>query len=243
MAHVRDEDRHMTGWTPDSAYWTGTRPRERHRVTTSLTELAHLGIAYAVLVLDILLIEGFIRFPNGPGTLNVSLLEAGVAFSLTAAFTGFVAHEMAHKIAAQRYGFWAEFRMSPVGLLLSLATAFVGFLFAAPGATVVGGMGDVREWGRTSLAGPALNLVEGGAFFAAGVGTWVVFHSVGLWSVLVLLAFINGWFAAFNLLPVGPLDGAKVWRWRRDVWVGCFTLALALAVAAFAVATFGTPPL
>jgi Zn-dependent protease len=233
----------MSGWTPNSSYWTGTQPRERHRVTTSPTELSHLAIAYAVLVLDILLIEGFIRFPNGAGTLNIPLFEVGLAFSLTAAFTGFIAHEMAHKISAQRYGFWAEFRMSPMGLLVSLATAFVGFLFAAPGATIVGGMGDVREWGRTSLAGPALNLVEGGAFFAAGVGTWTVFHSQGLWSILLLLAFINGWFAAFNLIPFGPLDGAKVWRWRRDVWAACFALALVFAIGAFAATTFGAPPL
>lgn len=231
----------MTGWTPNSAYWTGTQPRERHHVTTSVTELSHLAIAYSVLVLDILLIEGFIRFSNG--ALEVSVFETGLAFSLAAAFTGFIAHEMAHKISAQRYGFWAEFRMSPVGLLVSLATAFAGFLFAAPGATIVGGMGDVREWGRTSLAGPALNLVEGGAFFAVGVGTWPLFHSGTLWSVLLLLAFINGWFAAFNLIPFGPLDGAKVWRWRRDVWVGCFALALAFAIGAFAITTFGAPPL
>lgn len=233
----------MTGWTPSAAYWTGTTPRERHRVTTSVTELSHLAIAYSVLVLDILLIEGFIHFSKGPGTLDVPRFAVGLAFSLTAAFTGFIAHEMAHKVSAQRYGFWAEFRMSPVGLLVSLATAFVGFLFAAPGATIVGGMGDVREWGRTSLAGPALNLVEGGLFFAAGVGTWALFHSVGLWSILLLLAFINGWFAAFNLIPFGPLDGAKVLRWRRDVWVGCFALALVFAIGAFAVANFGSPPL
>ncbi|MCI4337062.1 MAG: metalloprotease [Thermoplasmata archaeon] len=233
----------MSGWTPNPSYWQGTMPRERHHISTSPTELLHLSIAYVVLVIDLLLIEGFVRFNQAPGSLNTATLVSGLGFATTAAFTGFIAHEMAHKISAQRYGFWAEFRMSPVGLVVSLATAFAGFLFAAPGATVVGGMGDVREWGRTSLAGPLLNLAEGAVFFAAAVGSWTLVHSNPLWSVLLLLAFINGWFAAFNLIPVGPLDGRKVLRWSRPVWATSFVICLAFAVSAFVLVTYGTPPL
>jgi len=233
----------VTGWTPNPSYWTGVQPRERHRITTSLTELTHLTIAYVVLVVDLLLIERYVQFNSSPGSLNVPLLLSGLAFATTAAFTGFIAHEMAHKISAQRYGFWAEFRMSPTGLLLSLATAFVGFLFAAPGATVVGGMGDAREWGRTSLAGPALNLCEGATFFAAAVGTWNLVHSDSLWVTLLLLAFINGWFAAFNLIPFGPLDGRKVMRWSVPVWLISFAVSLTFAIGAFVLVSFGAPPI
>ncbi|MCI4360605.1 MAG: hypothetical protein L3J91_02790, partial [Thermoplasmata archaeon] len=157
---------------------------------------------------------------------GVPAFEAGLGVAALAALTGFVAHEMAHKVVAQRQGFWAEFRMSPAGLLFSLATALIGFLFALPGATVIGGMGDVREWGRTSVAGPATNLVFGGAFLGAAFAVGQVWNAPDLWASLMFLAFVNGVFAAFNLLPFGPLDGRKVLRWSRAVWTLSFGLAL-----------------
>jgi len=225
----------MSGWTPTPSYWTGSVPHERHRITTSPTEVAHLSIAFIVLTIDIALVTGFLRFGLTPGSSTTSIFVGGLGFAVAAALTGFVAHEMAHKVAAQRHGFWAEFRFSPLGLLLSLVTAFAGFLFAAPGATVIGGMGSTREWGRTSLAGPALNLVEGTAFLAAGVGLWPVLHSYDAWWFFTLLAFINGWFAAFNLVPIGPLDGQKVFRWNRALWVVSFALAVVFTLGAYLV--------
>lgn len=233
----------MSRWTPTPTFWVGSRPRERHALTTSPTELLHLTISFLVLTVDLALVEGFLRFGRfggGPGAL---FFVEGLGIAAVAALTGFVAHEMAHKVVAQRYGFWAEFRMSPVGLLLSLVTAFAGFLLAAPGATVVGGMGNVREWGRTSLAGPALNLVEGGAAFAAAVGAFAVTGSVEVYSILVLLAFFNGWFAAFNLIPIGPLDGHKVMRWSRLVWAASFGAALAFTAGMYLIATYVSLPL
>jgi Zn-dependent protease len=144
-------------------------------------------------------------------------------------------------VTAQRLGFWAEFRMSPTGLLFSLVTAIFGFLFAAPGATVVGGMGDVRDWGRTSIAGPALNLVEGSAFAAAGLGLNALHSSSPAVVFLVLLAFINGWFATFNMIPFGPLDGRKVLRWNLGLWAGVFALAAAFTAIMFLIVSFGWP--
>jgi Zn-dependent protease len=29
---------------------------------------------------------------------------------------------------------------------------------------------------------------------------------------------LNLWLAAFNLLPFGPMDGAKVFKWNPLVW-------------------------
>jgi len=232
----------MTGWTPNPAYWTGTQPRERHRVTTSVTEVSHLAIAYSVLVLDILLIEGFIQFRNGPGTLNVPLFEAGLAFSLTAAFTGFIAHEMAHKIVAQRLGFWAEFRAAPYGLLMAVVTSVLGFILAAPGATVVGGVSanDRRGWGRTSLAGPLTNVAFAAIFYGASIVAYLLGSVLFVW--LLLLAFINAWFGTFNLFPFGVLDGRKVFLWNRGIWAGAIALTLTvMAVAALALYIFGTP--
>ncbi|MCI4369500.1 MAG: metalloprotease, partial [Thermoplasmata archaeon] len=176
----------------------GPRPVETYRLSTSTTELSHLLIAYLVLSFDFALIRANLLTGQSPLT-RLDVIAQGLPFGAVAALTAFVAHEMAHKFSAQQHGFWAEFRMSPSGLFLSVVVALFGFLIAAPGATVVGGMGDVREWGRTSLAGPVVNVAQGslflaGAAVAAGVG------SDGWATTLLLLALLNGWFGAFNLI-------------------------------------------
>jgi len=45
----------------------------------------------------------------------------------------------------------------------------------------------------------------------------------GINAVLALFGYVNAWFAAMNLLPIAPLDGALAWRivphlWRRTAW-------------------------
>jgi Zn-dependent protease len=197
----------MTTWTPTPNYSVGPAPREIHRITTSRTEVLHLLVAGTVLTIAIALVSSQIRLSFAYGQLDLQLILAALPFAITATLTGFVAHEMGHKVAAQRHGFWAEFRFSPVGLLLALVTAAFGFLFAAPGATIVGGMGSTREWGRTSLAGPLVNLVFGGIFATAGFLLLVPASTQAIAYTLLLLAFFNGYFAAFNLIPFGPLDG------------------------------------
>lgn len=220
-------------WTPTNQYWVGARPVETRRITTSAVELTHLLIASAVLTVAIAIVRSQILFASVPGTFTISEIVGGLWFGALATLSGFVAHEMAHKVTAQRYGFWSEFRFSPSGLLLSLVTSLFGFLFALPGATVVRGMGNTADWGKTSLAGPIVNLVEGTGFALLGaigvaIGTPPIFFGSAL-----LLAFFNGWFATFNLIPFGPLDGAKVWRWHRALWVGCFVTSAIFTAAVF----------
>jgi len=218
----------MARFRPNSELLAGYPPRPTFRLTTSRTELTHLVIAFVVLTIDIALVRTQIsvfQSPTGVAA-GVPAFVGGLGVAALAALTGFVAHEMAHKVVAQRQGFWAEFRMSPAGLLFSLATALFGFLFALPGATMIGGMGDVREWGRTSVAGPATNLVFGGIFLGSAFVVGQTLDRPDLWASLMFLAFVNGVFAAFNLLPFGPLDGRKVLRWSLSVWTLAFGLAL-----------------
>jgi Zn-dependent protease len=222
-----------------TATWRTARPPAVGRVTTSRTELTQIGIAYAVLTLDLVLVlsGGGLLLVGSRGGFVVSssvLLVAAVA-----AFTGFVAHELAHKVSAQRRGFWAEFRMSPSWLLFSIFTAFLGFLFAAPGATVVGGMGDRRDWGRTSLAGPLTNLGFAVAFYGGAVAAFDYGSGAATW--LLFLAFINGWFGAFNLLPFGPLDGRKVISWNAGVWAVSIVAVATVAVLSYIAFSSGMP--
>lgn len=226
---------------PSSEYLAGGPPREVRRVSTSRTEVLHLLIAAGVLTVDIALVRSEINVSSVPGGLSLASFLSSLGVAAVAALTGFVAHEMAHKVVAQRHGFWAEFRMSPTGLFFSIATALFGFLLALPGATMIGGMGDLREWGRTSVAGPAVNLLEGAVFLAAAFVSVPVWDNALLWVTLMFLALVNGIFAAFNLLPVGPLDGRKVLRWNRAIWIGTFGLALVFVVGVLSVLYFAAP--
>jgi Zn-dependent protease len=165
-----------------------------------------------------------------------------VLLAVAAALTGFLAHEMAHKLVARRLGYWAEFRMWPTGLLFSLLTSVAGFLFAAPGATMVGGMDprDLRGWGRVGLAGPVSNLLFATGFYLGSLATFGV--SLDLSGGLLFLAVINTLFATFNLLPLGPLDGAKVFRWGTGRWLGSFIVSAAFLVLAYtAYYQYGSP--
>jgi Zn-dependent protease len=198
------------------------------RIHTSLREIANLTIAAVVLTADITILQLRTFAVN----VNAALLLS-IGFAATAALTGFVLHELAHKIAAQRRGYEAEFRMSPWGLAISFVTALLGWLIAIPGATVVEGMYDLEDWGHTSLAGPLVNLCFGGAFFASALGLYAFNVQPVLDGYLFLLTFFNGWFATFNLIPLGPLDGRKVFQWNAGVWALAFVVSAALTVAIF----------
>ena len=194
------------------------------RVTTSRQEIVQITGAFLVLTLDFVLILYVGGLAFGIPILGTLPLWLAVATAATAALTAFVAHEMAHKISAQRGGYWAEFRWAPLWLLLSVITSILGFLFAAPGATVIGGMGNPRDWARTSLAGPATNLTFAVVFYAASIAT---LHAGSyVFYPLLVIAFFNGWFGMFNLIPVGPLDGAKVLRWSTALWAAAFALGV-----------------
>lgn len=218
------------------SYTIGSPLPARRPVATSKTEVTHLVVAALVLTLDIAILFG------GLALYAVRQEVLLLATAAGATLTGFVAHEMAHKVSAQRRGYWAEFRLSPFGLLISVVTAVVGFLFAAPGATMIGGMANPRDWGRTSLAGPMTNFAFSVAFLAGAslAGEYPGGQTVK--AVLLFLALINGWFAAFNMIPIGPLDGAKVFRWSRPTWAVGFSAFAVLAILLYLLVPIGALP-
>ena len=149
-----------------------------------------------------------------------------VGISLLTVGPGFVFHELSHKFVAQRYGYWAEFRMWPMGLVLALVTSLIGIIFAAPGATYISGVNITQsENGKISLAGPLTNVVIAIIFLP-----FLLFGSGVLYDLGYIGVPINVILALFNLLPLGPLDGAKVFRWNLPVWLAVFIpLAIVLA--------------
>jgi len=131
---------------------------------------------------------------------------------------------MSHKIVAQRFGSWAEFRMSPFMLFLMLFLVYeYGILFAAPGAVMIyGGNVGRRENGRISLAGPLSNLLLGIAFFFL-LSEQGILYEIGKYGVI-----INITLALFNMIPFGIFDGRKVWDWNKPVYIGMVIAALVL---------------
>lgn len=136
-------------------------------------------------------------------------------------FLSFLLHELGHKFTAQNFGMRSEYRMFPVGLVITLVSSMFGFLFAAPGAVVIQGRPDKRENGIISIAGPAVNIV----LALIGIAGCYAFNHSAWVFVFLLLANLNAFLALFNLLPLPPLDGSKIWPWSVPVYVAVFALA------------------
>ena len=141
-----------------------------------------------------------------------------------AVLTGFLMHELMHKVVAQRYGAWAEFRSSRRGLVFAIFTSFLGIVFAAPGAVYIAGPLTRAQNGRVSLAGPLTNFLVAlsftGAGFAvalAGVLSGDVKYDIG--RILFFAGYINAFLGVFNMLPIPPLDGSKVLAGNVVIWV------------------------
>lgn len=129
--------------------------------------------------------------------------------------SAFLIHELAHKFSAMRLGYWAEFRINALGLLVTLISFFSPIKIVAPGAVVVavplysGGLGLI------ALAGPLTNILQALAFLVVKMATGdpllAVLAEVGL--------SINSVLALFNLIPLGSLDGAKILGWSLKAWM------------------------
>jgi len=203
------------------------------RITFSAVEMKHLGLATVAIVFAFSLVlhsdEVFGQGVYSPMFLVDSLVIVGSAFVLH--------EELGHKVAAQRYGCWAEFRAWPTGVLLTVAMAVLSygsFVFAAPGAVMISNIKrerlgfsmtylSERDIGKVGVAGSVVNLVMALIF----LGIYIVFP----WTTLLMAASVNAWLAVFNMLPFDPLDGAKVMRWNRAVWFAVIAIGFAIMYA------------
>lgn len=195
---------------------------------TTKREILHLSGSVIVLTIGFAFVDAGSSF-SVTDRWNV-LMERPIIWlaSFIAVFSGFVFHELAHKIVAMKYGYWAEFNSEPKGLGISLLVAiFGGFLFAAPGAVQIHGRPDFKENGIISVVGPSTNLLLSAAAFPF---TLMTNQEATLPTIMGAVAFVNAFLALFNLVPIGNFDGRKVFHWNKIVWGIGITLAFILSI-------------
>jgi len=153
------------------------------------------------------------------------VVAAGVATA-----TGFILHEMGHKFVAIRHGYVAHFQIWIWGIALTLVTAVISggaFLFGAPGAVyiapaaVMGAFGygyyasnrrptdPIRENMLISAAGPVVNL----AFALFFLIVYELSTTYNFVAIVATFGFeLNVGLGSFNMLPIPPLDGSKIFK-------------------------------
>jgi Zn-dependent protease len=192
-------------------------------------EISSIIIAWLVLSVAITY-QNFLGLFTGIG--NLEIVIAG--FIATA--TGFIIHEMGHKFVAIRHGYVAHFRLWMWGLLLTLFVVVFsmgGIVFGAPGAVYIAPAAAAyygydstirprdpeRENMIISAAGPGINL----AFAVAFLSLFIV-APTGFLGTIAFFGFeLNVGLGSFNMIPIPPLDGSKIFR--KNLLVG---LAIAL---------------
>jgi len=208
-------------------------------------ERRDLIIAWLALSCAFTLVFSGLQIGKNVAGISVQLILINLVVALIIVAVSFIFHEMAHKYTAIHFGYWAEFRKSTPMLLVSLAIAVItGFVFAAPGATLINTAGKEmtkKENGIISVAGPVSNLVliipfvilmiagiiTGGAVSSGSEGFIMYYTAQGFCFYLGYTGLmVNAMLALFNMIPAGPLDGKKILKWSPAV----FAVVLILAV-------------
>ncbi len=195
------------------------------KIATSDTEIRDLTKAWLVISLAFgIVLSGGMKGILGIGFFKM-LLVAGISVG-----TGFLLHELAHKIVAQKYGCFAEFRSFDNMLFLALAMSFFGFIIAAPGAVMINGHINTEKNGKISLAGPLTNMVLALIFLVLFliINNILTIDIEIIGKIIYYGFFINTLLALFNLIPFGNFDGSKVLRWNKKVYFTSVILGVIL---------------
>jgi Zn-dependent protease len=211
----------------------------------SKEERHHLLLATAAftLALGLMRVGGVFGVDAYGGTSTwAAVLLLSMPVMLLAVGPAFLLHEIGHKIVAKKYGCWAEFRADPKGLKFGVGiAAILGIVLMAPGAVMVAGLVTRRQNGHIAIAGPAVNFglfligiplggillgLTGAEDFAVIDGEYLVGGAINLKAmvggIVFWWIFANLGLGFLNMIPFGPLDGAKIKDWNEPVWFATF---------------------
>ena len=198
--------------------------KRQHRILFSQKEVKHIAIAAALVVGIGFSIGLYGEYFGGFAFGWTWDLMAVFAFLMTASF---LTHEIAHKVTAQKKGMWAEFRLTTWGAVFTLISVFLPIKMIAPGAMMIGGsVPSAKDILKISIAGPITNIIFAGALlglaFALPPSSFVL--------MLFFAVYINAFMAVFNLIPVGILDGFKIFSVNKKIWAAAFVPSVILTL-------------
>jgi len=162
-----------------------------------------------------------------PGLRHSAREAPEILISLAIVFTSvFLLHELAHKLLAQHYGLWAEFRLTMFGALITLLSIVSPLKIISPGAVMISGPMSKETFGKTALAGPLTNIT-----LSIISVIFMLYPPSSFVQIIAMLgAAFNAWIALFNLIPFGMMDGLKVLLWNKMVWSMAFIISVILTI-------------
>jgi Zn-dependent protease len=188
---------------------------------------SHLSEFIHFLIASILIyIIGFMIFFKQLGLDWTTFLLAGIYM------TAFLFHEFGHRQMALHFKLQTKFRLLTFGMGLTVFSLVASLLnipipsLALPGAVVVLGLEKIgKKTGLCKAAGPLVNLVYGSVLF---IVSFIIPNSLyPLNYVFVIAAYLNFMLGAFNMIPIGILDGQNIWKWNKKVYI---LLAVSLVI-------------
>jgi Zn-dependent protease len=150
-------------------------------------------------------------------------------FSSILIIPAFIIHELAHKFVAQHYGYVAAFIKFDIGLFIALLSSLFGFIFAAPGAVFISHVRSKDHILKISIAGPIINII----FAIMGLLIFIFSNNPLALIISFYVFHLNSVLAFFNLLPIPPLDGFKIFSINKLLWIITIIIAGALLAISF----------
>jgi Zn-dependent protease len=171
---------------------------------TELVQMAILTVALGYIF------SGFIMVRKDPYAPRQFFDWESIKFAALISTPAVIFHELAHKFVALGLGLEATFHIWTTGLLIGVVLKAISspFLFLAPAyVTIVGATASYQTF-LTAFAGPLANLVLFGISYYVLKTKKRISRKEHLgWTISKKL---NLFLFGFNLIPIPPLDGFKV---------------------------------
>lgn len=153
---------------------------------------------------------------------------------------GSLVHELGEKFVATKYGYEAEFKAWPLGLLIAFASSFIGMVIALPGSVFTNDDNrDDEINGRIAISGPMANMILAVLFIVIAALIFPLKTYSDVFTLIYLICTVgfsvNSFLATFNLLPLYTLDGTKIMKWNAKIWIIIFAISAIMLLSSITI--------